>query len=240
MTKKKAGSLPHYKKIENDLIEKINSGIYVTDDLLPTEAELSKEYEVSRVTVRQALGNLVARGVIYRSQGSGSFVAKPNVIQRTPLIKSFSDDMVEMGRVPSSLVNTFSVTTAGKTMAKILGIQEEDRIYFIERTRLANGIPVMFERTYMSVALHPTMSIGILESSKYQYAEQSGFDIDYDYQNITPIFPPEYIAEVLKCDPKMPIIKINNTVYMKNGTIFDFDELYLHPDLYQLNIIKRR
>lgn len=241
MAGKKQTRIPRYKQIENDLIDKINSGVYVTDDLLPTEAELSKEYNVSRVTVRQALGNLTAKGYIYRNQGSGSFVAKPNVIQRTPLIKSFSDDMRDMGRIPSSIVNTFSVTTAGKTVARILGIRPEDRIYYIERTRMADDVPIMFERTYMAVDLHPDMSIKILESSKYDYAEKKGYDIDCDYQNISAIFPPpEYIAEILRCDPKMPIIKIANTVYMKSGQIFDFDELYLHPELYQLNIVKRR
>lgn len=105
---------------------------------------------------------------------------------------------------------------------------------------MADDVPIMFERTYMAVDLHPDMSIKILESSKYDYAEKNGYDIDCDYQNISAIFPPEYIAEILRCDPKMPIIKIANTVYMKNGKIFDFDELYLHPELYQLNIVKRR
>ena len=190
MAGKKQTRIPRYKQIENDLIDKINSGVYVTDDLLPTEAELSKEYNVSRVTVRQALGNLTAKGYIYRNKGSGSFVAKPNVIQRTPLIKSFSDDMRDMGRIPSSIVNTFSVTTAGKTVARILGIRPEDRIYYIERTRMADDVPIMFERTYMAVDLHPDMSIKILESSKYDYAEKKGYDIDCDYQNISAIFPP--------------------------------------------------
>ena len=148
--------------------------------------------------------------------------------------------MRDMGRIPSSIVNTFSVTTAGKTVARILGIRPEDRIYYIERTRMADDVPIMFERTYMAVDLHPDMSIKILESSKYDYAEKKGYDIDCDYQNISAIFPPEYIAEILRCDPKMPIIKIANTVYMKSGQIFDFDELYLHPELYQLNIVKRR
>ena len=67
MAGKKQTRIPRYKQIENDLIDKINSGVYVTDDLLPTEAELSKEYNVSRVTVRQALGNLTAKGYIYRN-----------------------------------------------------------------------------------------------------------------------------------------------------------------------------
>ena len=232
--------IPRYKQIENDLINMINNGVYVADDMLPTEAELSKEYNVSRVTVRQALGNLAAKGYIYRNQGSGSFVAKTQAVTKTPLIKGFSKDMREMGKVPSSIVNTFSVTTAGKTVARILGCKPDDRIYYIERTRLADGVPMMFERTYMSVDMHPEMSIKILESSKYEYAEKNHFDIDYDYQNVTAIFPPEYIAEILHCDPKMPMLKIANTVYLKDGKIFNFDELYLQPEFYQLNIIKRR
>lgn len=232
--------IPRYKQIENDLLDKINIGIYVVDSPLPTEAELSATYEVSRVTVRQALSNLVAKGFIYRNQGSGSFVAKHCAVQRTPLLKSFTEDMIEMGKIPSTIVNTFSITAAGQTISKILGIHPDSRIYYIERTRSADDIPIMFEKTYMSVDLHPTISIKVLESSKYKYADENGFYIDYGYQNIAPLFPPEYIANNLRIDTKTPILRIANTTFLKNGAIFDYTELYLNPELYQLNIIKKR
>ena len=63
MTQKR---IAQYKQIENDLLEKINLGYYQKDDMIPTELELSNTYHVSRVTVRRATDNLVARGLLSR------------------------------------------------------------------------------------------------------------------------------------------------------------------------------
>lgn len=238
--KENYAKIPKYQIIENDIIDKINQGIYPADSPLPTEAELVKTYECSRVTVRQALSNLAFKGFINKKQGSGAFVNKSQMMQKAPSIKSFSEDMIEMGKTPHSVVNTFNITQAGDTISQLLKIKPEDRIYYIERTRLADNIPMMFERTFMSVDLHPEMSVKILESSKYNYAEESGLLIDYSYQNITPIFPSDYIAQELNISTKQPILRVANTTYLKDGQVFDYTELYMNTDYYQLDIIKKR
>lgn len=232
--------VPKYQIIENDIIDKINTGLYSTDDPLPTEAELSETYDCSRVTVRQALSNLAYKGFIYKNQGSGSFINKTKTIQRTPFLKSFSEDIIDLGKKPKSIVVTFNITQAGNTIANLLGICPNEKIYYIERTRFADDIPVLFEKTFMSVDLHPEISIKVLQSSKYQYADEHNLTVDYAYQNISPIFPPEYIARELKISEKQPILRIANTTYMADNKVFDYTELYMNTDFYQLNIIKKR
>ncbi len=240
MYKNKITRIPRYQQIENDLIDKINAGIYVTDDLLPTEHELAKEYGCSRVTVRQALKNLSHKGMISTTQGSGSYVNKQKMIQRTPLLKSFTEDMMDLGKTPSSHIKTFNIIEAGNTLATILGINSTDQIYYVERTRFADGVPVLFEKTYMSTSMHPELSLKVLQGSKYQYGDNHNLSVDHAYQNIAPIFPPEYIANELNLPLSQPILRVANTTYMADGNIFDYTELYMHPELYQLNIVKKR
>lgn len=230
--------VPKYHLIENDILDKINSGIYEAGTALPSEAELSAMYNCSRVTVRQALGNLAYKGFIKKIQGSGAYVNRPKLIQRNPFIKSFSEDMEEQGKKPRTTVNAFSVIPAGKQVASLLGIEDTDPIYYIERTRFADDDALMYERTYLAVALHPDISMKILQGSKHRYAEEHGLNIEYASQNITPIFAPDYIAEALKISTKQPILKVANTTYIKDGRVFDHTELFLHPELYQLNMIK--
>lgn len=64
---------PQYKRIERDISEKISSGYYSVGNSLPTEQELGKQYGVSRVTVRKALDNLVAKDLLIRTPGVGTF-----------------------------------------------------------------------------------------------------------------------------------------------------------------------
>ena len=231
---------PKYQLIENDIIDKINRGVYVADEQLPSEAQLAQEYHCSRVTVRQALSDLAYKGHIYKRKGSGSFVNQSNLIERSPFIKSFTTEMAELGKKVTSNVKTFTITVAGKTLASILKIKPTDQIYYIERVRYADDQPIMFEKTFMSVALHPDMSIKVLQTSKYRYADEHGLSPEIANQVISPIFPPDYIAQELNINPKAPIIRISNVTTMKNGNVFDYTELYLNSDLYQLNIIKRR
>lgn len=230
--------VPKYHLIENDILSKINSGVYETGAALPSEAELSAMYNCSRVTVRQALGNLAYKGFIKKKQGSGAYVNHPKLIQRNPFIKSFSEDMEEQGKHPHTTVNAFSVIPAGKQVAQLLGVRETDPIYYIERTRFADEDAIMYERTYMSAALHPNISMKILQGSKHKYAEEQGLSIEYASQHITPIFAPEYIANALKISTKQPILKVANTTFIKDGRVFDHTELFMHPELYQLNMIK--
>ena len=235
----KQNVIPKYKIIENEIIDKINLEIYLPNQSLPTEHELAESYGCSRVTVRQALSNLESRGFIRKEHGSGSFVNKTKAIQRTPQLKSFTEEIEEIGKKPRSIVHAFNILKAGNEMSRVLGITPEDQIYYIERTRFANDDPVLFERTFMSVSLHSTLSMSHLLNSKFKYAKECNFKIDYAHQNISPIFPVEYIAKELRIANDQPIIRIINITYLEDGTVFDYTELYLHPELYQLNIIKK-
>ncbi len=230
--------VPKYQFIENDIIEKITCGLYSPGEAIPSEAELVEMYHCSRVTVRQALSNLAYKGFIFKKQGSGAFVKETKIVQRNPFIKSFTEDMKEQGKQPFSKINTFTIINAEKKIASLLGIKVNEKIYHIERTRFADKDAILYEKTYMSVALHPNISVGVLQDSKYKYAEDNGLHIEYASQHIVPIFPSEKIADELKISMKQPMLKVSNTTYLKNGKIFDHTILYLHPELYQLNIVK--
>ena len=89
--------IAQYKQIENDLLQKINLGYYKKDDLIPTEFELSNTYGVSRVTVRKATDNLVARGLLKRVAGVGTFVCHSSVTLNPSTIQGFSETMTNQG-----------------------------------------------------------------------------------------------------------------------------------------------
>ena len=155
--------VPKYQFIENDIIEKITSGIYLPGEPIPSETELVGMYHCSRVTVRQALGNLAYKGFIFKKQGSGAYVKETKTLQRNPFIKSFTEDMEEQGKQAFSKINTFTIIAAEKKIASLLGIKTNEMIYHIERTRFADKDAILYEKTYMAVDLHPNMSVAVLK-----------------------------------------------------------------------------
>lgn len=230
-----------YKTIENDLLEKINSGFFSLNDSIPTELELSKKYSVSRVTVRQATNNLVAKGYLERVAGSGTFVRKPALVEKGTKIESFSEEMSRRGKSPSTKLIKFTILPADEFVSSHLKVEIGSTVYYFERLRLADDIPMCFERTYMSVSAYPDLTVDHLLKSKYDYVEKiKGEIIAYTHQQLSPIFPNQEIADILKCDSKLPIIRVSHTTYLDNGNILDYTEIDVNTSIYQLNFIKSR
>ena len=232
--------IAQYKQIENDLLEKINLGYYKKGDLIPTELELAATYQVSRVTVRKATDNLVARGLLSRMAGVGTSVCHPSVTSNPTQILGFTDVMTAQGMIPSTRVTAFSLQKASANIASILNIEKDEPIYFIQRQRYCNDELLQLETSYMSARLYPDLSIEMLEKSKYHYFEQvKHMTIAYSHHTVTPIHPGKDVAELFGITSDTPIIKVANITHLENGQVMDYTELILNSPKYQLTYIKR-
>lgn len=135
---------PRYREIEAWLRERC--GTLPVGALLPSELELAAQFEVSRMTARHAVQELVQEGLVERRRGAGSFVAAPPLHRRESTLRSFSQDMQLRGLVPSSTVLRADVgmdpVAAGR-----LGLAPDAWVVRIDRIRLASGVPLALERT---------------------------------------------------------------------------------------------
>lgn len=229
-----------YKQIENDLLQKINLGYYKKDDLIPTESELSATYKVSRVTVRRATDNLVAKGLLKRVAGLGTFVCQPSVTLIPSTIQGFSATMENLGITVRTEVPTFMLQKAPANIASILRIETGEPIYFIERIRYAGEDIFQFETTYMSSRLYPDISIQVLQGSKYRYFEKTkGMKVSHSTHAVTPLHPTKKFADLFGIPFDTPILRLASTTYLTNGQIMDYTEVTLNSPKYQLTYEKR-
>ena len=88
----RSSKVPLYYQLYEILLARIKEGDWQPDDLLPSEAELVEQYDLSRATVRQAFDMLVNQGYVYRRRGQGTFVARPTIEQNLSRIVSFWED----------------------------------------------------------------------------------------------------------------------------------------------------
>lgn len=96
-----AGSAqPIYKLIKDEILRQIEVKIYGPNQCLPSERDLSAKYDTTRMTVRHALNDLEADGVVYRIQGKGTFVAANKVVQPLMRASGFSQDMLRSAESP--------------------------------------------------------------------------------------------------------------------------------------------
>jgi DNA-binding GntR family transcriptional regulator len=230
-----------YKIIEEYILEKIKSGEYTKGQSIETEHELIEKFGVSRVTVRQATNNLVAKGYLSRSQGSGTFVSSQKVVGRTTNVKSFTEEMKDMGKVASTEVIEFKIITASPEIAQKLQMETGGPIYFIRRLRKADDIPMMLETSYMNVNDYPDLSYENITGSKYRYIEEvKNLIIDHSHHVVVPIMPTEEIINYFNYNPDQPLIKLLNTTFLTTGKILDYTEVILNSEKYQYQSIRAK
>ena len=139
---------PLYVQLMEELETSIRNGVYKPGDKIMTEAEMAKEYGVSLITVRKAVGSLMEKGLVMRKQGKGTFVTKPKYSRNMKKLQSFTEMCEQMGVKPGAQVLENRLIMADKKVADRLGIEPGSNVVYISRLRLADGEPVQVEKSY--------------------------------------------------------------------------------------------
>lgn len=160
-----AGPVPKHAQLRAILVRAITTDL-APDAPIPSERELVEAYRVSRMTVREAIGQLVNEGLLYRVHGKGTFVA-PAAVQSQLHLASFSDDMRRRGHEPSSRVLAADLRTPPPAVARALELPAGVRAVHVERLRLADGVPMAHEVTHYPEHLVPGLLEHDLSGSTY-------------------------------------------------------------------------
>lgn len=147
--------LPLYELIERNLRDLILSNQLQPADTVPPEWELAELYGVSRLTVRRALDDLVRQDWLSRRQGVGTFVSRPAVTAISPSQLSFTQEMLAIGRRPSSHLLERRVAPADAYVAQRLSLSEGDAVVELTRLRMADDMPILLETAYLSSQRFP-------------------------------------------------------------------------------------
>lgn len=139
---------PLYVQLMEELETSIRNGVYKPGDKIMTEAEMAKEYGVSLITVRKAVGSLMEKGLVVRKQGKGTFVTKPKYSRNMKKLQSFTEMCEQMGVKPGAQVLENRLIMADKKVDDRLGIEPGSNVVYISRLRLADGEPVQVEKSY--------------------------------------------------------------------------------------------
>ncbi len=168
--------------------------------------------------MRQAINSLVQEGYLYRKQGVGTFVTSPKLRRRLPRLYSFSEDMRELGLEPSSQVLEQRVIEADEEMAEILKLPDGSRkINKLVRVRLANGEPILLEKTFIPYYLCPDLvKENLEEGSLYDILRNKyrlWLDHAFETYEVTSLTKEE--AKVLSCLEKSPAFSIERVSFLK-------------------------
>ena len=235
------GNKPMYRQIAEALREKINEGELKPGDALPTESSLQEAFNVSRVTVRQALKLLTEEQIVESIQGSGTYVKEERVNYDIYQLTGFYEKLADRNVDTHSEVSIFEVLKADAKLAEKLNLSHDDKVWHVKRVRFIKQKPVNLEETWMPLALFPDLTWEVMENSKYHYVEQiKKLVIDRSEQELVPIMPSEEAIAALALDPAKPILEKASRGFLKDGRVFEYSRNFFNTDDYKFTLVAKR
>ena len=230
--------IPLYSQLVSIIKRNISAGTLAPGALLPSEAELCRTFDVSRSTVRQAIGALESEGLVVRKQGRGTFVAEPKMRRRTENVYSFTSEISAMGMVPSSTILEFEVVDPTPDIVSMLELGGHNtQIYHFMRIRNVNGQPLILENSFYPTYIYPKLTRELLEThSFYSLLYEEGIVPYSAVDSYEAVILGRREAELLGCRPGSCAFSVQRRTRTEAGVVYEFTQSLIRADRVKLDI----
>lgn len=223
---------PLYLQLQKLLRDMIAAEHVQPDEAIPTERELSEQFDISRITVRKAIDVLVRDGIVVRRHGAGTFVTRPRVEKSFSKLSSFTQDMIQRGRRPHSQWVSRAIGTVTPEEAMSLGLSPGSAIYRFHRIRYADDISMALE--YATVPAYCLPSADAVQTSLYEALEASGHLPVRALQRLRAIAFTGEQADALGVESGTPGLFIERRGFLADGRTAEFTQSYYRGDAYDV------
>ena len=234
--------LPLHTQFEFIIRNKIEDEEWPVNTCIPSENEFSRIYGISRMTVRSVLTRLVDAGLLYRSQGKGTFIAEPKIIS-SPLVRyGIREQLEEMGYKTSTKMISFEKVQASSKVSKFLNIKHENDIFIVKRLRFVKEEPLSYHISYVPVSFFHGLDNHDLEHK--QMCDVIEKDYNYTIQRRTETLEATTAnveeAWLLSVHPNSPLLVLENMVYTVNDTPLEYSRIIFRGDKIKIKLEYQR
>ncbi|MDI3328003.1 MAG: GntR family transcriptional regulator [Alicyclobacillaceae bacterium] len=237
---------PLYQQLKDALAAQIKSGVLKAEQRLPSEKELCTMYNISRITVRQALAELAREGLIYRSHGKGTFVARPRIQQELVRVTRFEETLKSKGLEPSTEYLHSTVIPADYHLATVLAVPIATEITRLELLGLGNQEPMVYYVSYLAGEVGRKLDELARELARGKHAfstldlyEKAGLPAPSMLtQSFEAVPADKEQARVLKVKPGEPLLLITSLVYTADGRPSEYKLAAYRGDKYSFHLTR--
>jgi GntR family transcriptional regulator len=206
---------------------------------LPPERLLALEFEVSVITVRQALSSLERDGWVRKFPGSGTFISRPRV-SMGPGLSSFTEDMTRRGLHPSSTVMRCERIKPDLELHKILGLRPAEGVILLERLRFADSEPMCHELSMFPDRFAPALMGKDLDGSVHEVLREHGIVGDSTQRVVSTVILTDHEAKLLQLPPGSPALETVDTFFDVKGSPIQHAQSRYRFDRYEARSTIRR
>ena len=230
--------IPLYFQVENDLRRLIYEEILPAGAIVPPEHELTKAYQVSRHTIRQALARMEADDLISRGAGRGTVVKQRKNLTMLSVARSFTTEMEAQGYTTRSEILEKASGTVGDHPIQALEKLAGTPCLSLTRLRFADNEPVCLQYSTILTSQCPDLGKHNFESaSLYEVLSEHYKLYIHDIQySLSAISADKIVAEQLGVGKDAPLLSVTTRASLKDGSVMEYSESLYRADKYQYSI----
>lgn len=228
---------PLYMQLARKLARDVREGRYQADQALPSERVLSEQLDVSRVTARKAIDQLVEQGLVVRRRGSGNYIA-PRIEQPLSNLSSFSEQLQQRGYVPRSKWLRRELVVADADAQLAFGLSPGSKVARLERLRLADDIVMAYEVSLLPATIVPQPEQ--VDASLYAYLSTGGNLPVRALQHLRAMNADAALAARLEVPEGRAVLFITRVGYLASGAPVELTHSYCRSDHYDFVAELRR
>ena len=237
-------AIPLYYQLETILRKKISSGELAQGGLLPSEEALTKEYKLSRITVRQALSSLEGDGLILRKRGKGTFVSKKHTYLESPKFTGFIEDLISMGIRTKSKILDISMVVGPQNIQEHLKLEVGTQLFRIEKIRLVEESPFSYVLNYLPPDIGQKIKTeDLINKPLLMILEDDlGIKATEAVQSIEATIADTQVAPLMEIRVGDPLLKVERTVFDVNYNPIEYVSTLYRADkyFYTVNLKRKR
>ncbi|GEO70070.1 GntR family transcriptional regulator [Levilactobacillus acidifarinae] len=222
-----------YRNVMHDIKKRIRRGEFTTKKL-PDERSLSESYQVSRSTIKRAMGVLVDQGIIFKKRGSGTFI-NPLYLKDQSAFRyegknlGITDSFQVDGEQPQSRLLDYRVVPASPEIQQELFLNDAEFVYRIKRLRLFNDQPVIIETGYIPIKILPALTPAVVQRSIFNYLQETqDQSVTKSFLSIRAQPSSQEDQQLLNLTETEPVGVMEGIFFMDDGTPFEVSNMHLH------------
>ncbi len=231
---------PLYQQLEDQLAQLIGDGTLPAGTTLPAERQLADRLHISRATVQRCYNSLRQRKLLSAHGRLGSIVQGPGSRMHSGMdrLKGFTEEMRELGRVPSSRILE-SAVVADRSIASIFGLSSNAQFLKLVRIRSGDGVPMSREVAWYNLQVAPSLPDADLSQSVYALLGELGAPLVFCEQIIEAAAPTEEECAVFGFPQPVPCLLIKRRSYGQDGEMIEYVEGLFRGDAYSYKLSLR-
>ena len=232
---------PLYEQLKDILKQDIDNGDFKVGEALPGERQLMDLYGVSRVTIRQAIGDMVNEGLLYRIHGKGTYVAPKRIERPLARLLGVVEELTKEGFKTDIKIIEVGNKESNPEISQHLKLAKSETVFLVSRIILADEQPLLLDYSYFPRSIGQFLSNTDLSKDLiYEQLELYGYKISDGTQRISAGRASQEEAKHLLCKVNSPVLVVKRTTFVEGELPIDYSISIYRGDRYQYNVNLKR